>query len=1039
MAVQQISQIQVRRGLLQDLGQLASGEFGWAIDQVRLFIGNGSLLEGAPSEGNTEIMTRAGVLTILNSALSGIGATGASGSSGSTGATGVDPNASFLYRFKGFEAGYEAQTGPDPNAHSIRTLQDKLDDFINVLDFGAEGDGFADDLDAIQRAIDQTYDRLSNFTDDKTKRVIWFHPGVYQINGELRIPPYCVLRGAGKDSVVIRQNSPAATCIFKTTNSMGDYDSFITVDGESPGPIEISNITFEFVDLENKAIGIIESAKHVTLHGCQFVSDDLRPEVNNGSVGLKIRSNYLTTKSIYITECDFVGISTAIEIVDRKRLEDVVIDRSTFTDLFQGIVAYTTKAFSLMGLRVTNCIFDAINTYGIFSGSNVGGVTSSTNTFLNVGTGFTSNLTVPLGKPMPRYSIRGDSPVSDIMVSDVSTGETINFNFTSIDVDENLTYSIETFVNTYGPYSVIANATSVLAGGALNFDVTSDAASEALTYQIDGSISSDDTLMWAPLPAAYEPVINNHTVKTPVIKFGGIGSFSFGDFFFRTRDDDYVVDTVEHGASDIVSIDTTSAMKYGDRYQLIGRSVIVQPNSINFIPLLSKFFGGKIDYRVERFGKYRAGSVNFSVDPIGNFVCWRDSYTEQDPTDIVIEMEYSNFLSQTMIKRPILIVKSTTTTGQAIVTYDVKAMVDENIVEPDFSAPWIPPPPIYLINAMPTQTGEGLGINVKITGKNVPVCTSGRRFRVVASGVNIDGHDIDVPLNPRYWVHGYEPINFLSRDYAVPYDIIVFKFETYLLNETVTYEIIDATGITVEDPVGQLSYTFDTNLLPYSFKVRVREDFVTEGLETVCFKLYTWCIGDTVPTQHVSEDCVDIIDTSLPGPTPEPTLVPTPTPTPAPSTPAPPPPPPPTPAPNYRIIANVTMAFPGTNIRFDYTSTNPIENLEYQIVEYVPSPYPEPPHVNPSAFIECTVGATTTVTVTGTMEGAGVWGDNTFGYTDDSDWNRASVHAGLAVPGQTITLTLTCLGVKSGFPSTSNNSITTTSWPNYWCAARLSL
>jgi hypothetical protein len=58
MAVNQISKIQVRRGLLENLPQLSSAEIGWAIDDQSMWIGNGSLEEGAPISGNTEIITR---------------------------------------------------------------------------------------------------------------------------------------------------------------------------------------------------------------------------------------------------------------------------------------------------------------------------------------------------------------------------------------------------------------------------------------------------------------------------------------------------------------------------------------------------------------------------------------------------------------------------------------------------------------------------------------------------------------------------------------------------------------------------------------------------------------------------------------------------------------------------------------------------------------------------------------------------------------------------------------------------------------------
>lgn len=57
MAVVQISQIKQRRGLQENLPQLASAELGWSIDTRQLYIGNGTLAEGAPEIGNTEILT----------------------------------------------------------------------------------------------------------------------------------------------------------------------------------------------------------------------------------------------------------------------------------------------------------------------------------------------------------------------------------------------------------------------------------------------------------------------------------------------------------------------------------------------------------------------------------------------------------------------------------------------------------------------------------------------------------------------------------------------------------------------------------------------------------------------------------------------------------------------------------------------------------------------------------------------------------------------------------------------------------------------
>ena len=57
MAIVQVSRITNRKGLAVNVPQLAGAELGWAIDERRLFIGNGTLQEGAPVIGNTEVLT----------------------------------------------------------------------------------------------------------------------------------------------------------------------------------------------------------------------------------------------------------------------------------------------------------------------------------------------------------------------------------------------------------------------------------------------------------------------------------------------------------------------------------------------------------------------------------------------------------------------------------------------------------------------------------------------------------------------------------------------------------------------------------------------------------------------------------------------------------------------------------------------------------------------------------------------------------------------------------------------------------------------
>lgn len=66
MAVVEVAKIQFRSGLQENLPALDTGEPGWCVDTQRLFIGKGTLAEGAPETGVTEILTEYSVLEFEN-------------------------------------------------------------------------------------------------------------------------------------------------------------------------------------------------------------------------------------------------------------------------------------------------------------------------------------------------------------------------------------------------------------------------------------------------------------------------------------------------------------------------------------------------------------------------------------------------------------------------------------------------------------------------------------------------------------------------------------------------------------------------------------------------------------------------------------------------------------------------------------------------------------------------------------------------------------------------------------------------------------
>ena len=207
MPIVQISRIQHRRGKRTDLPQLAAGEFGWVVDEQRLFIGNGTVADGAPAVGNTEVVT--------------------SGSSAFTSA--------LSHTYKGY-SGDQTPIGTSQQ----RTIGDRLDERASVKDFGAKGDDSTADITAIQNAIDEIY-KDTDKNDTRSRRVLFFPAGTYRINAALKIPPYAHLVGEGPDKTIIKNSGNNAVMV--TQDDDGNVGANIGNSGATtPTQVQISNI-----------------------------------------------------------------------------------------------------------------------------------------------------------------------------------------------------------------------------------------------------------------------------------------------------------------------------------------------------------------------------------------------------------------------------------------------------------------------------------------------------------------------------------------------------------------------------------------------------------------------------------------------------------------------------------------------------------------------------------------------------------------------------------------------------------------------------
>lgn len=324
MAVTQISRIQHRRGLQQDLPQLASAELGWSIDQRRLFIGNGTLEEGAPTTGVTEILTQYSDITKLNQ----------------------------LYTFSGDASGYTSQTGPSALAPITRSYQQKFDDFVNIRDFGAVGDGLVDDTDAINRAIQQIYKSTVVTTEPRTRRTIYFPGGTYLTSNTIQIPPWARIVGDGLSSTIIRQSqgnrSVANVCDSKFQDGVLIGSSSATL----PNNIEIYGFRFQNANASpTTPLMVLNSAANVKIHNTSFVGNSAV-----GTYANLIAITGATTRSIQFDGCKFLGGGNAVSIQNS----------------------------SITNIKITNSVFDNLSNAAVNLGGSIG-FASVNNFFGNVG------------------------------------------------------------------------------------------------------------------------------------------------------------------------------------------------------------------------------------------------------------------------------------------------------------------------------------------------------------------------------------------------------------------------------------------------------------------------------------------------------------------------------------------------------------------------------------------------------------------------------------------------------------------------------
>lgn len=363
MAIVSISRIQIRRGRKNagsGLPQLAGGELGWAVDTQELFIGNGAVSEGAPAVGNSKILTEHDNLFELSD--------------------------QYIYR-----NGSNIQTGVTSATPIRRSLQERLDDVVNVKSFGATGDGTTDDTAALQRAIDQLFLPWSSSqdADNYKKRISLIIPaGLYKISNSIKLPPYATLIGDGSDKTVINQTGSFP--VLETIN--GEGISAQTSALNQATNIELKGLTLKSTTTQSGLI--LASCKNSSFTDINVKGNWVQSQgasLTSTQIGIKLTatSTAVTSKDNTFEKVTISNFSYAV--YSDHDIQHNVIENSKVEECGYGIVfgentvlGQVAQATGPVNNTISNSKFIEINKQAIWIKNGLGNI-SDANNFLQVG------------------------------------------------------------------------------------------------------------------------------------------------------------------------------------------------------------------------------------------------------------------------------------------------------------------------------------------------------------------------------------------------------------------------------------------------------------------------------------------------------------------------------------------------------------------------------------------------------------------------------------------------------------------------------
>ena len=279
MAVIQISRIQQRRGqkLATGIPLLSSAELAWAVDTQELFIGNGSVAEGAPYVGNTRILT-------ANS--------------------NVFENA--VYQFM--------STDPEITRSKQRKLLSKFDEYVSVLDYLVK-DSNNDILWA--ETFESAVNDLCGLS-HKYRKILMIPSGTYTFLRHWSLHSGVILRGETQANTIL---------------DMGDF----TINSNESSDIKLQNFTINGTGVVLNITGLTDSSiSDVVINGTYTTA--IPANWNTPAVTWTNVDNGHKVYNVEFKDCRFSQVNTAVLVTQAEAFETTIkFDNCEFSNCYRGI------------------------------------------------------------------------------------------------------------------------------------------------------------------------------------------------------------------------------------------------------------------------------------------------------------------------------------------------------------------------------------------------------------------------------------------------------------------------------------------------------------------------------------------------------------------------------------------------------------------------------------------------------------------------------------------------------------------------------